>query len=74
MDPSVALEERHEFFEAVLQALARAEDALNNSDVAEYFGEEAASQTVESISRALRNLHLTWQTVSSCIGRIEFSS
>ncbi|CAI5722753.1 unnamed protein product [Peronospora destructor] len=56
VDPSVALEEKHKSVEVVLQALARAEEALDNSDVAEYFGKEAAGQTAESISRALRTL------------------
>lgn len=48
--------EKRKSVEFLLKALARAEEALDNADVAEFFGEEAAGQATESVSRTLRRL------------------
>jgi hypothetical protein len=56
MDPNVAQTNKRKAIDRALQALARAEEAMDNVDVAEFFGEEAAGQAMESIARALRRL------------------
>ncbi|RLN86755.1 hypothetical protein BBJ28_00012527 [Nothophytophthora sp. Chile5] len=56
MDPTVALREKHKTISFALHALATAEEALDNADVVEFFGKEAAGQTLEGVSRALRRL------------------
>ncbi|KAG3231627.1 hypothetical protein PI124_g23278 [Phytophthora idaei] len=56
MDPNVMQEQKRKSIELALQTLAGAEEALDNADVTEFFGDEAAGQAMESISRALRRL------------------
>ncbi|ETO64432.1 hypothetical protein F444_17987 [Phytophthora nicotianae P1976] len=56
MDPNVVQEEKRKAIVLALHTLAGAEETLDNADVAEYFGDEAAGQAMESISRALRRL------------------
>ncbi|KAF4039845.1 DDE superfamily endonuclease [Phytophthora infestans] len=56
MDPNVVQAEKRKAIELALRALAGAEEALDNADVAEFYGDEAAGQAMESISRALRRL------------------
>ncbi|RLN73613.1 hypothetical protein BBJ28_00005370 [Nothophytophthora sp. Chile5] len=46
----------HKTVSFALHALATAEEALDNADVVEFFGKEAAGQTLEGVSRALRRL------------------
>ncbi|GMF65101.1 unnamed protein product [Phytophthora lilii] len=55
-NPTTVLDEKRKSIELALQALADAEEALDNADVAEYFGEEATGQALESITRGLRRL------------------
>ncbi|KAE9205985.1 hypothetical protein PF002_g20151 [Phytophthora fragariae] len=57
LDTEAIQSEKRKSVELALKALARAEEALDTADVAEVFGEEAAGQASESISRALRRLH-----------------
>lgn len=56
IDSSVVVEEKCKSIENVLRTLLKAKDALDNADVAEVFGREAAGQALENISRTLRHL------------------
>ncbi|KAJ8554652.1 hypothetical protein ON010_g9831 [Phytophthora cinnamomi] len=55
-DAEAVLNEKRKSIDLALQGLARAEEALDDADVADFFGEEAAGQAKETISRALRRL------------------
>ncbi|POM57951.1 Hypothetical protein PHPALM_37471 [Phytophthora palmivora] len=55
-DSVVVLAEKHKSIDFALQALAGAEEALDNADVTDFFGDEAAGQAIENISRELRKL------------------
>uniref|UniRef100_H3H0U0 HTH CENPB-type domain-containing protein n=1 Tax=Phytophthora ramorum TaxID=164328 RepID=H3H0U0_PHYRM len=56
LDPDAVLEEKRNSVTLALRALAEAEEALDNADVADFFGEEAAGHATENVSRAIRRL------------------
>lgn len=57
MDSNGVLLEKQKMIANALRAIAEAEEALDNADVAGYFGESATTQALEDISRTLRRLH-----------------